>query len=111
AAGIARGLHDFGVGEDHASRAALRDRENPELEAAAPLPLEQRGVAPGAGHPDDVVERSPRLGSRIHDGTTPDARGALAIQKCPFFDLSVHFEGEPLDLRLWRHGKAIDPLE
>src|SRR5690606_35508071 len=105
-------LEHLAVGQHHAAGAALRDREDPQLEAAAALPLEQRWIAPRTRHPDDLVaDQLACLGRRVDDGSAPDGGGPLAIDERPLFELAVDFQCETLDLRIRRDGEAEDPFQ
>src|SRR5207249_9649370 len=80
------------------------------LEAPAALPLEQRRIAPRAGHPDDLLAR---LGTaaRVDDRAAPDGRRPVAVHERALFELAVDLEREPLDLRVRRQRKAVHALQ
>jgi hypothetical protein len=111
AAQARRLLDDLRVREHHPPRAAPRDGEDLQLEAAAALPLEQRGIAPGAGHPEDLLLRLRRLGGGVLDHAAPDGRALVAVDERPVHQLAVDLERELLDLRARREREAEDPLE
>ncbi len=108
----ARGrLDDLRVREHDAPRPALRDGEDLQLEAAAALPLEERRIAPGAGHPDDLLLGPGRLRGRVLDDAAPDGGALVAVDEGAVDQLAVDLERQLLDLGAGQEREAEDALQ